>query len=255
MKKFVPFVILVFTLGAFAQDNSKPVTIDVSGTAEVEIAPDEVIFSLDVTNTESELQKAKSANDAVVAKILALTKRFSISAQDVKTDYISVEKKFEFIREKDVKIYDEDGDEVGRKEFKGYEVSKTVIVRLRDLTRFEDFFSEVVNAGVSEINSVKFQTSKLREMKDRARGLAMKAAYEKASAMAGAIGQTIGKAVSVVEVDNSNRGYSLSGLNSNSNMTFGSFSPEIVSSSESVATFAPGAIKVEASVKVSFLLK
>ena len=64
-------------------------------------------------------------------------------------------------------------------------------VRLTDLSRFEEFFAEVLQTGVSAVNNVKFETSKLRENKDKAREMAMKAAKEKATAMAAAVGQTI----------------------------------------------------------------
>ncbi len=101
MKKLLPiFVITILGLGVSAQDN-KTVTIDVSGTAEVQVAPDEVVFSLDVTNIDMDLQKAKSMNDETVVKVLGLTKRFNIPPQDVKTDYISLDKQYEYTREKD----------------------------------------------------------------------------------------------------------------------------------------------------------
>ncbi len=245
---------MFFCLSVSAQENNKLFTIDVSGSAEVQIAPDEIIFSLDVTNVDMDLQKAKNLNDEIVGKVLALTKRFSVLPQDVKTDYISLDKEYEYFRDKDNKIYDEDGDEISKKTFKGYKISKTIIVKLKDISKFEEFFSEVLKSGITEVDSVRFETSKLRELKDQARELAMKAAFEKATAMAGAIGQKIGKAISIVEVENVNRGYSFSGLNSNT--TVSNFRTESgnFSQSESVATFAPGAIKVEASVKVSFLL-
>lgn len=79
MKIFLSLIAAIFFFGlsVFAQD--KPVTIDVSGTAEVEVAPDQVIYSLDVTNVDMDLQVAKRKNDEIVGKVLALTKRFSIS--------------------------------------------------------------------------------------------------------------------------------------------------------------------------------
>lgn len=249
MKKLLPVFILCLCLGVSAQENNKLFTIDVSGTAEVQVAPDEVIFSLDVTNIDMDLQKAKKMNDETVGKVLALTRRFSVLPQDVKTDYISLAKEFEYFREKDNKIFDEDGDEISKKTFKGYKISKTVIVRLKDIAKFEEFFSEVLKTGITEVDSVKFETSKLRELKDKARELAMQAAFEKATAMAGAIGQKIGKAISVVEVENVSPRYISGGVLSNTTVTSGNF-PR----SESIATFAPGAIKIEASVKVSFLL-
>jgi uncharacterized protein YggE len=76
----------------------------------------------------------------------------------------------------------------------------------------------------------------------------MKAAREKAAAMAGSVGQSIGKAIKINEVNSANQNYSYSAnITSNSVSTGGAFSA-------GVATFAPGAIKVEAQVTVSFLL-
>lgn len=235
-----------FVLPVAAQKIEDTPTITVSGSAEVQVAPNEVIFSLDVTKTNKDLQVAKSLNDESVGKILELTRRFSIPAQNVKTDYISVEMKYESIRDAKKKVYDEGGDEVGTKIFKGYVVSKTVIVKLTDLKRFEEFFSEVLKAGITEVNSVKFETSNLRENKDKARELAMKAAREKAVAMTAAINQTVGKAVKITEFVAS-QSYGNSNVSSNSIGTSG-----IVS--ENVATFAPGTIKVEAQVTIIFLL-
>jgi uncharacterized protein len=249
MRNLLPllFFTLCFGWSVSAQEIDKMPMIIVTGTAEVMVAPDEVIFSLDVTKTNKDLQVAKRLNDEVVSKVLELTRRFSVAPQNVKTDYVSVEMKYESIRDAKKKIYGEDGDEVGTKIFRGYEVSKTIIVKLTDISRFEEFFAEALKTGLTEVNSVKFETSKLRENKDKARDLAMKAAREKATALSASVGQTIGKAIRIVEGIVSNQNYSNLSANSNTVGTTGSFS-------ESVATFAPGAIKVEAQVTVSFLL-
>src|SRR3712207_8351274 len=44
-------------------------------------------------------------------------------------------------------------------EFVGYSVTKSVVVRLADLSRFEQLFSEMLRAGVSKVNNVEFHTS------------------------------------------------------------------------------------------------
>lgn len=244
-------LILFGFLSSSAQDIDKMPTVTVTGTAEVMVVPDEVVFSLDVTKTDKDLQVAKRANDEVVAKVLKLTRRFSVEPQNVKTDSISVEMKYESTRDPKKKIYDEDGDEIGTKIFKGYEVSKTVTVRLKEISRFEEFFSEVLKTGITEVNSVRFETSKLRENKDKARDLAMKAAREKAAALAASINQTIGKAIKITEGSSGNQNYFSSNFSSNATSNVISDSGSFT---ESVATFAPGAIKVEAQVTVSFLL-
>ena len=248
MKRSI-ILIVVLLCSAFslsAQEIDKLPVITVSGTAEVQIAPDEAVFSIDVSKTNKDLQAAKRLNDESVGKILALTRRFSISPQNVQTTQIMVDMKYESIRDARTRVVSDEGDEIGRRVFRGYEVSKSVTVRLTDLSRFEEFFAEVLQTGVSAINSVKFETSKLRENKDKAREMAMKAAKEKATAMAAAVGQTIGRAIKITEVNVGGQTFNYS-ANSNSIGTAGAFT-------ESLVTFAPGAIKIEAQVTVSFLL-
>ena len=256
MKNLLFLLLLSLCFGSLvsAQEISDTPMITVTGTAEVLIAPDEVVFSLDFTKTDKDLQVAKRLNDESVAKILDLTKRFQILPQNVKTDSISVEMKYESVRDAKTKIYDEDGDEIGKKIFKGYEVSKTVTIKLTDISRFEEFFAETLKTGITEVNSVTFATSKLREHKDTARDMAMKAAKEKATAMAGSIGQTVGKAVRITEGAVSNQYISNGVFSSNSNAISTNFRANSGTFSETLATFAPGAIKIEAQVSVSFLL-
>jgi uncharacterized protein len=238
---------LFLSLSIIAQDIDKLPLITVTGSSEIKIAPDEVVFSLNVTKTNKELQIAKRLNDESISKILELTRRFAVAPQNVQTAYISVEMKYDSIREAKTKIFNEDGDEVGKRIFKGYEVSKTVIVRLTDISRFEEFFGEVLKTGLSTVDNVKFETSKLRENKDKARDMAMMAAKEKATAMSAAIGQTIGKAVKITEGITSNPTFSNYAANANS-------MSGTVTVSEPLATFAPGAITVSAQVTVSFQL-
>ena len=243
-------LIVILLCSAFslsAQEIDKLPVNTVSGTAEVQVAPDEAVFSIDVTKTNKDLQAAKRLNDESVGKILELTRRFSILPQNVQTTQIAVDMKYESIRDAKTRIYSDDGDEIGKRVFKGYEVSKSVTVRLIDLSRFEEFFAEVLQTGVSAVNSVKFETSKLRENKDKAREMAMKAAKEKAMAMTAAVGQTVGRAIKITEGNVGGQMLANYSSNSNTIATGGVFT-------ESLVTFAPGAIKIEAHVTVSFLL-
>ena len=240
-------VLVCAAFSASAQEIDKLPVITVSGTAEVQIVPDEAVFSIDVTKTNKDLQAAKRLNDESVGKILELARRFSISPQNVQTAQIQVDMKYESIRDARTRVISDDGDEVGKRIFRGYEVSKSVTVRLTDLARFEEFFAEVLQTGVSGVNSVKFETSKLRENKDKAREMAMKAAKEKATAMATAVGQTIGRAIKITEGNVGGQTFTSYSANSNATATAGVFT-------ESLVTFAPGSIKIEAQVTVSFLL-
>ncbi|HEX8249266.1 MAG TPA: SIMPL domain-containing protein [Pyrinomonadaceae bacterium] len=244
--KFVVFIAFSFlflaSINAQTVAVNPPPTIEVTGTADVQVVPDEVRFALRVTKSDKSLQIAKTQNDENVARIIALTKRFAIDAKDVKTDFISVSEKFDRVKLKD----DDDYENV----FAGYTVSKTVVVKLKDLSKFENFLSEIVKIGVTQISNVSFQSSEIRRHKDQARAMAIRAAKEKAASMTQELGQGIGKAVSIEEesVDDDRS-------SSNANLASNSFSTGLLYDvSGDSETIAPGTITIRARVTVKFLL-
>ena len=226
---------------AEAQERAAPPLITVSGQAEMRVQPDEAVLELEVEKLDKDINAARQQADDSVAQILALARRNGVPQQNVKTDYITVGMKYstDLVDDAD----DEDAKKVKR-EFVGYEVSKSVTVRLTDLSRFEGFFAEVLKAGVSRVKGVTFYTSQLRKYRDQARAAAIRAAREKAVALSAAVGQTIGKAYKISEEDPS-RGSAMSNSVS--------YIPGNYSSDESSA-FAPGTITVSANVTVSFIL-
>jgi uncharacterized protein YggE len=231
---------LLLPLPGLAQRAAEPPLITVTGQAEVNVAPDEVVFRLEVEKTDKDLSVAKQQNDESVRQILALARRFQVAPQDVKTDYISVEMKYST----DLLEVDDSDEKKVKREFVGYSVTKTVIVRFTDLPRFEEFFSETLKAGVSSIKDVEFRNSQIRKYKDEARALAIRAAKEKATALTREIGQGIGRAHSIQE-----EGYRNNTVSNNfSTRVGGSFT------SDENSTIAPGLISVTAQVTVSFIL-
>lgn len=223
------------------QRGETPPLITVNGQAEVRVPPDEVLFSLEVVKLDRDLAAAQGQNDESVRQVLALARRFDVPQQDVKTAYISVDMKYS------TDLVDDEDDAKARKvkrEFVGYEVSKTVIVRFAYLPRFEKFFAEVLKVGVTKVRSVEFRTTQIRKYKDQARAAAIRAAREKAVALTAEIGQTIGKAHMIQE-----EGPGRSALSNNfGTVVSGSFS------SDENSSFAPGMITITAQVTVSFLL-
>ena len=227
---------LSLSLPVRAQETGRLPLISVTGQAEVKVAPDEAVFNIEVKNINKDLLAAKNLNDEVVRKILALARTYKIEPQNVQTDYINVEPEYE---EEEVKGKT-------RRVFVGYDVSKTVVVRLRDLSRFEELFSDLLKAGVTSIRNVEFRNTELRKHKDQARAMAIRAAREKAVALATEIGQGVGLAFSIIEEDTESR------RDNASNNSFLTVSSGIMSGSES--TFAPGLISIRAQVSVSFRL-
>ena len=132
--------------------------------------------------------------------------------------------------------------------FLGYEVSKTIVVRLREISRFDELLSDVLKAGVTRLSNLEFRDSQIRKHKDQARAMAIRAAQEKATLLTGVIGQSIGPAYSITEGGNVD--YTRSNITQNATTTISGD----LSSRESESAFAPGLISVTAQVTVSFRL-
>jgi uncharacterized protein YggE len=206
--------------------------------------PDEVIFTLEADNVNPDVNIAKTKTDEDIKKVFALTEAYRIPAQQVQTEHLRITKRW--------------GERLQNKPapFLGYAVSQRIVILLKDIKRFESFLSDVVKAGITDLRDLSFRASNLRKYMDQARTMAMKAAKEKAIALAAEVEQRIGKALDINEV-----GISVSSAygddsedNARSNYT-GSTSEIIERSlSDNQSTLAPGMISITARVKVVFEL-
>ena len=227
------FALSISTMTVFADDPPGVRLITVSGEAEVKVAPDEVVFDVTVQMLNKDLKTAKSQTDDRLRKVLDLTRKYKVQAKDVQTDYIKLEPRYR-------------GNDESRL-FLGYSVRKDVVFTLRDVTQAEALLSELLESGISRINSVTFQTSELRRYRDQARAMAMKAAQEKAVALTAQIGQKIGRAYTIEE-EMPSRGLAMQNYSSNAVGFVGD------NVTESEGTLALGQIKVSARVTVKFEL-
>jgi len=167
------------------QDRPEPRAITVSGDAEVRVIPDEVILTLGVETWDTDMDTAKEQNDEIVQRALAVANDYGIDSKHIQTDYISIEPRYD--------------DYYDRKEFIGYFVRKTIAITLRDISKFEDLLSDLLKAGVNYVHGIEFRTTELRKYRDEARALAIKAAQEKADALAGELGQKVGEPLTIHE--------------------------------------------------------
>src|SRR5215203_346977 len=176
-----------------AQTPPEPPHVTVAGEAEMNIAPDEVVFDVTLQHFSKELKAAKTQTDERLKGLIGLARKHGVAESDTQTDYVKVEPRFK------------GGNDT--KTFLGYWVRKDLVFTLRDVTRAEGLLSELLDYGVWRINSISFSTSQMRRHRDQARAMAMKAAQEKAAALAGAVGQKIGKAISIEEEAPARAGY------------------------------------------------
>jgi uncharacterized protein YggE len=211
--------------------------VSVTGDAEVRVVPDEVLITLGVETWDKDLQLAKRQNDAVVKEVLEVAGDHGLEPQHVQTGYVSIEPRYRngYYEERD---------------FIGYFVHRTVVITLRDLSRFEALLADALDSGVNYVHGIEFRTTELRQHKDKARALAVQAAQEKAEALAGQLGQSVGEPQLIREEQTDWRsGYGAwrgAGMAQNvvQEMASGGFSGE--------GSLAPGLISISARVAVTF---
>jgi uncharacterized protein YggE len=176
--------------GAGAATASVPRVVTATGDAEVRVAPDEAVVTLGVQTEDAQLAVAKTNNDDIVRRVLERLRGFGIADDHIQTEYIGISPTYDY-------------PSYAMPRLKGYDVQKTIVVTMSDLSKFEELLSGVLDAGANYLHNVQFQTTELRKYKDQARALAVQAAKEKATALAAALGQELGEPVTITEEQNS----------------------------------------------------
>jgi uncharacterized protein len=169
-------------LAATACDNAR--SIQVSGTAVVNVIPDRVMIELGVQSNGATPDGVHADNVRAIQNVTGALKKMGIDPKDIATDYYIVQP-----------VYDD----YNSLNIKGYRVDNTVSITLRDVKQVDGVILNALKAGANEVQDVQFYTSELRKYRDQARELAMKAAGEKAQALAGAAGAQTGCVLSVSE--------------------------------------------------------
>lgn len=159
-------------------------SIAVSGTAEVRVPPNEVILTVGVETDSLDITKARAENDRRVKAIVEAVRGHAVSAEHVKTDFLDIQPRYT---------------DSARREFLGYFARRTLVITLRDVSKFEPLLSSVLTAGANYVHGIDFRTTELRKHRDAARALALTAAREKADAMAATLDVRLGAPANINE--------------------------------------------------------
>ena len=159
-------------------------TVQVSGTAVVNVTPDRVLIQLGVQSNGVTVNEVEAANTRAIQKVIQALRGQGVAEKDIATDWYIIEP-----------IY-EDYDSLY---IKGYRINNLVAVTLRQVKMVSPVIGAALKAGANQVVNVEFYTSELRTYRDQARALAMKAAGEKAAALAGAAGARPGCVLSISE--------------------------------------------------------
>jgi uncharacterized protein YggE len=180
MRSFVALLLVLSAVPLLAEDvhvQAPPRTISTSGESIVYVVPDEVVINLGVETFNADLEKSRSENDERSARMLKAIKALGVEDKHVQSDTLNVEIQY--------------GDR--RSSVVGYAARRSYSITLKDTKLFEKLVPTALQNGGNQIHGFQFRTSELRKHRDAARKMAIKAAKEKAVALAGELEMKVGK--------------------------------------------------------------
>lgn len=205
-------------------------TVTVSGAAEILTAPDTFELTIGFDVQDDSLNKVRDESRRRAAALLAVAAKHQIPDCDVQTQDLSLQPRY---------------DSYEHRKIVGYTASRGLVLTLRNIDSVEDVLYDMLAAGANRVDRVQFHSSAAREKRAEARVLAVKAAREKAEAMAAALGQTVGEPLRIEE------GASEGSWRSPTTLNYALSNETVPHVSDTVAT---GKIQVQASVAVTFAL-
>jgi len=226
MKKLFFVLALIATTSIFAQENQDRGQVSVTGEGIVKVEPDEVLIKSRIEHEGSSAVEVKKQNDEVVNKIIKYLKSQNIEEKDIQTEYMNLNKRYDH----NDKTY-------------SYVANQAISIKLRDLKDYEKIMKGLLENGLNRIDGIQFKSSEMGKFEKEARKLAVLDAQNRARELAQPLGQSIGKAVSISEMD------------------YNSFQPMYrmdaaveMSAKGSQQTIAPGELEIKIKVNVGFEL-
>ena len=179
-------LISLFSLQLYADyNNSEVATITVYGDGEVLADPDMINIFVNLSSFQKEVAAAKQENDELLAGVREVTESFAINNDDLDISNFSMQPIYEDWRME--------------KSLKGYRVIRTITIKLVEISNYNSLIESLINAGITEISGVEYQSSRKAEHFEKARDLALQKAQNKAKQMAAVYDMKIGKARYIYE--------------------------------------------------------
>ena len=216
-----------------AEDSLAPRHVAVTGTSLARVQPDTVVWSVTVRRTNRDLANAQKECEATVKKVLDLRTELNMAPEDVQTGYLSIEKIFD---------RDSNGNVTS---FKHYQIVRTITLRQRDVTRFDEVYTLLV-ANTDIEASYSLESSAYHKIRAETRLEAVRAAKEKAAAMTELLGAKLGRVLKIAEPQET----SYSPYVNFSNSAY--VTPRSAEPDDAAGGFAPGAIEIRVSIDVAF---
>lgn len=182
----IPAVLAPLALGVLFATPTLAGSLVLSGTGVVRAAPDTATINTGVTSQAETAREALDANTAAMAELVTVLREAGLEDRDIQTSDFNVSPQY---------VYSDQRDEFGYSippEIRGYQVSNTVTITVRDLDGLGAVLDQAVTVGANTINGISFSVDDPTALEQQARRLAVADAIAKAETYAEAAGVTLG---------------------------------------------------------------
>lgn len=188
------------TVTAFAQTNTEKRIIEVTGSAETLIMPNE--FTFKITLVERVEKKDKLTIES--------------QEENLKNELV----KLGVDVAKDLTIFDLNSFYISRKKTRDTLGSKDFRLKINDLAKIEKLQEIADRLNIATLDLIESTHSELTRFRKETKMEAIRAAKAKAEYLLGAIGEKVGKPVFVKEIEEEIPSFRLTNVNSNSTMSY-----------------------------------
>lgn len=162
-------------------------TVSFSGEGKVLAKPDVAVIDFSIVTEAATSKAAQDANSEKSNKITDFLKKQKIEDKDIKTTSYNIYPQYEYPR------YG------GVPRIKGYQVSQTIEVKIRNLENVSSVLDGVVTAGANQVGNLNFKIDDPEKLKAEARAKAIADAKKKADELKDQVGIKLGKIVNFSE--------------------------------------------------------
>ena len=159
-------------------------SVQVNGSATVEVVPDEVFIRLGIQAKDNTAELAQGKVATMSQAVIKAMKGLGVSEKKITSDFYYAQPTY---------------DNYENKNITGFVVNYALGVVITDSRKANDVIAAAFKAGANEVQNVEFRTSQLRKHRDEARVAAMNAAAEKAQLLAKAGNAQIGCTLKIDE--------------------------------------------------------
>ena len=160
--------------------------IVVTGTAEMEVIPDEIYFSISLREyfKDEKSQKEKIALETLEKQLLEALKTAGLPRENLSVSGVSGYRDWN-----------------GRKKPQYFLASKQYQLKLSNLQNVNELLAKVDDRGVESVNVSRVEHSKKEQFKKEVKINALKSAKEKAAYLLESIGSSLGEVLEIAELE------------------------------------------------------